>query len=630
MHRVRALPPAPGRAGSRVTGSPMTAVPADLGTPRGLLWQMIRCSSGWVSLLVICGLANAFAVTLLPAVLGGAVDAMVGAGTASTGTPAGGAHQGGAGWAGLGLAGTRAGAPVAVVALAALAAIIVGCDALNQLASGTAAAESTSWLRRIVLGHVLLAGPRMAERFPAGDLVSRVIAGAADAGNAPAGAALAAAAVIPTAGSVIMLVLIDPVLAAVLVAGLPVLALILRRFVRDTSDVVASYQRAQGQIAARLVETLAGARTVAAAGTGAREVARILSPLAGLRAHGERTWRIQGRVGAQGALLVPLLQVLVLGVGGMELSSGRITPGELLAASQYAVMGAGAGAVMSHLGRLARARGGAGRLADVLGHTVPAYGSRPLPAGPGRVEFRDVTVRAGGGTVLDRVDLAVPGGTALAIVGRSGAGKSVLAALAARLAEPDGGTVLLDGVPVADLERSEFRRAVQCAFGRPALFGATVGDAICFGDTPPPWGQVLASARAACADSFIRRLPAGYRTPLAQAPLSGGEAQRLGLARAFAHAAGARVLVLDDATSSLDTVTEMQVSRALTAELAGLTRLIVAHRAGTAARADLVAWLDQGCLRACGRHEDLWADPGYRAVFATAGDPAGDGNGGPG
>jgi ATP-binding cassette subfamily B protein len=74
----------------------------------------------------------------------------------------------------------------------------------------------------------------------------------------------------------------------------------------------------------------------------------------------------------------------------------------------------------------------------------------------------------------------------------------------------------------------------------------------------------------------------------------------------------------------------MQVSRALTAELAGLTRLIVAHRAGTAARADLVAWLDQGCLRACGRHEDLWADPGYRAVFATAGDPAGDGNGGPG
>jgi ATP-binding cassette subfamily B protein len=246
------------------------------------------------------------------------------------------------------------------------------------------------------------------------------------------------------------------------------------------------------------------------------------------------------------------------------------------------------------------------------------------------VEFRDVTVRAGGGTVLDRVDLAVPGGTALAIVGRSGAGKSVLAALAARLAEPDSGTVLLDGVPVADLERSEFRRAVQCAFGRPALFGATVGDAICFGDTPPPWGHVLASARAACADSFIRRLPAGYRTPLAQAPLSGGEAQRLGLARAFAHSASARVLVLDDATSSLDTVTEMQVSRALTAELAGLTRLIVAHRAGTAHRADLVAWLDQGRLRACGRHVDLWADPGYRSVFATASDPGGDGNGGPG
>jgi ATP-binding cassette subfamily B protein len=364
MHRAHAPPAAPGRARNRVTGSPGTAVPAGLGAPRGLLWQMIRRSSGWVSLLVICGLTNALAVTLLPAVLGGAVDAMVGAGTAGAGSPAGRAHQGGAGWAGLGLAGARAGP---LVALATLAAIIVGCDALSQLASGTAAAESTSWLRRVVLRHVLLAGPRMAARFPAGDLVSRVIAGAADAGNAPAGAALAAAAVIPTAGSVIMLVLIDPLLAAVLVAGLPVLALILRRFVRDTSDVVASYQRAQGQIAARLVETLAGARTVAAAGTGAREVARILSPLAGLRAHGERTWRIQGRVGAQGALLVPLLQVLVLGVGGVELSSGRITPGELLAASQYAVMGAGAG-----------------------GGGAPGRGARPggagirVPAAPGR------------------------------------------------------------------------------------------------------------------------------------------------------------------------------------------------------------------------------------------------------
>ncbi len=539
-------------------------------------------------------------MTLLPAELGSAVDVMLGyAGPASAG-----------------------GAGGAVVALTALVAVIVGCDALSKLASGTAAAEATSWLRRMVLRHVLLAGPRAGERFPPGDLVSRVIGGAAEAGNAPGGAAMAAAALIPTAGSVIMLLLIDPLLAAVLVASLPLLALILRRFVRETSDVVTRYQRAQGAIAARLVETLSGARTVAAAGTGDREVARVLSPLPELRAHGERTWRIQGRVGAQGALLVPMLQVLVLSVGGLELSAGRIGPGELLAASQYAVLGAGAGAAVAHLSRLARARGGAAHLADVLGQATQGYGAQLLPPGPGQVEFRGVTVRAGGEALLDDVHLVVPGGTALAIVGQSGAGKSVLAALVGRLADPDSGEVLLDGVRVAALARTELRRAVQCSFGRPVLLGATLGDAIRFGDTLPPWRRVFASAHAACADGFVQRLPAGYQTPLAQAPLSGGEAQRLGLARAFAHSADARVLVLDDATSSLDTVTEMQVSQVLTGELAGLTRLIVAHRAGTAARADLVAWLDRGRLRACGPHQDLWADPGYRAVFTATDDAA--------
>jgi ATP-binding cassette subfamily B protein len=97
--------------------------------------------------------------------------------------------------------------------------------------------------------------------------------------------------------------------------------------------------------------------------------------------------------------------------------------------------------------------------------------------------------------------------------------------------------------------------------------------------------------------------------------MSGGEVQRIGLARAFAHADQARLLIMDDAMSSLDTVTEMQVSRALTGRLGSRTCLIIAHRAATAARADLVAWLDGGKLRALASHHDLWRDPGYRSVF---------------
>jgi ATP-binding cassette subfamily B protein len=127
--------------------------------------------------------------------------------------------------------------------------------------------------------------------------------------------------------------------------------------------------------------------------------------------------------------------------------------------------------------------------------------------------------------------------------------------------------------------------------------------------------EVAAAAALAQADRFIRLLPAGYDTPLAKAPMSGGELQRLGLARAIL--VGARVVVLDDATSSLDTATEVKVAQALQRVLVGRTSLVVAHRAATAARADLVAWLDAGRIRALAPHQVLWSDSDYRALFAV-------------
>ncbi|MYS54633.1 ABC transporter ATP-binding protein, partial [Streptomyces sp. SID6013] len=131
----------------------------------------------------------------------------------------------------------------------------------------------------------------------------------------------------------------------------------------------------------------------------------------------------------------------------------------------------------------------------------------------------------------------------------------------------------------------------------------------------PTGEQVRRAARAAGADGFVRRLPHGYGTPLAQAPLSGGEHQRLGLARAFAHAG--RLLVMDDATSSLDTATEYEVNLALRHSVRPGTRLVVAHRPSVADRADLVLWLERGRLRAVGTHRDLWRTADYRAVFGA-------------
>ena len=228
-----------------------------------------------------------------------------------------------------------------------------------------------------------------------------------------------------------------------------------------------------------------------------------------------------------------------------------------------------------------------------------------------------MTVWRGGEAVIDRLDLTVPGGASVAVVGRSGAGKSTLAGLAGRLIDPDEGEVILDGFLLPELTRRALRDAVVYAFERPALFGETPFEAISFGGSRPTREQVLAAARDSRAAAFLTRLPGGIQTPLDETPMSGGEMQRLGLARAFAHAGPARLHNLDDATSSLDTATEMLVSRALTDQMGGRTRLIVAHRATTAAQADLVAWLEAGRLCALAPHRELWADPRYRAIFGA-------------
>ncbi|MEV7377261.1 ABC transporter ATP-binding protein [Streptomyces lydicus] len=496
-------------------------------------------------------------------------------------------------------------------------------DALVALAGGVTTARSTAWLRRRGIGHLLSLAPhRAADRFTAGDLVTRLTGNAAEAGTAPTTAATGLAAVLTPVGALVALAVTDVWLAAVFLAGLPLLTRLLRTFAQGSSDCVRRYQRVQAEIASRLVEALGGARTIAAAGTEARERARVLAPLPELDAHGRLMWQVYGRAVVGSSILVPLLTTVVLAVGGLRLAHGALTVGELLAASRYAALTAALGGVTGQLNALVRGRAAARRTAELLALPQLRHGARPLPAdGRGRLELRGVTVARDGAPVLRGVDLAVPGGTTLAVVGHSGAGKSTLAAVAGRLTDPDSGQVLLDGVPLAEADPAQLRREIGYAFERPALFGETVGAALAFGSARPAAPAVEAAARAAGADTFVRLLPRGYATPLTDAPLSGGELQRLGVARAFAHAG--RLLILDDATSSLDTVTEHHVSRALLEDVRPGTRLLITHRLASAARADLVAWMDGGRIRAVAPHALLWQEADYRAVFAgTAPDPS--------
>ncbi|GHI03718.1 ABC transporter ATP-binding protein [Streptomyces cellostaticus] len=501
-----------------------------------------------------------------------------------------------------------------VACCAGLVLLLAVLDGCAGVLTGTVDARSTAWLRGRITGHVLAVGPRADARFGAGDLVARLVGSAAQAGTAPGTLAALLAALAGPVGGVLALGLIDPWLAVVFLAGAPVLALLLRAFARDTSACAADYQRVQGRIAGALAEAVGGYRTIRAAGVADRETARILAPLPELSRAGHRMWRVQGRAAAQAVTVAPLLNLGVVAVAGLLLVRHRLTVGEVLAASRYAVLATGVGVLVGQLAALSRARAATGRLTEVLSEPAPGFGTRHLPPGPGRLELRGVTARRGGHTVLDGVDLAVPGGTTLAVVGRSGTGKSLLAELAGRLTDPDGGEVLLDGVPLRALAHTDLRRAVSYAFERPALLGATIEDTIAFGLTAPAADRIRSAAMAARADAFVRRLPHGYATRCSAAPHSGGESQRLGLARAFAH--GGRLLILDDALSSLDTVTEHQITESLLAPGAGPTRLLIAHRTATAARADTVAWLDGGRVRGVGTHAELWQDAAYRAVFA--------------
>ncbi|MFJ6982010.1 MULTISPECIES: ABC transporter ATP-binding protein [unclassified Streptomyces] len=537
---------------------------------------------------------------------------------------------------------------------AAVAAALDGDDAVRPVALLGAAVVATglleavlapfgahtvgragAWLQLRTARHLLTLGAR--SPLPPGDATARVVQAAPGTANLPVTAAGSLISLVSATVALGLLWRIDPWTGLTFTLAVPAAVVVARRFIGGATGAQAGYLEAQSAIAARLLSALAGARTVRAASTTGTETERVLAPLPALSAAGRALWRVQRGAVWQLKLLIPLTQVLVLAVAGLGVASGRLGPAELLAVSGYLGIATGALAQVDVLLEVAQIRAGTARLADVLARPLPAHGTGQAPPdGPGDVLLRDVRVYregarpgspgasgapgapgspgAPGPPVLDGLDLWLPAGRSVALVGRSGAGKSLVGALIGRLADPDDGDVLLDGVPVRALDPADLARQVTYAFERPALTGATVHEAIAYGRPGLSRADVETAARAAHADTFVRRLPQGYDTPLERAPMSGGERQRLGLARALARPA--RVYVLDDATSGLDTVTEAEVTAALTTLLAGRTRLVVAHRAATAARCDLVAWLDGGRVTAFAPHAELWRDDAYRAVFA--------------
>jgi len=246
---------------------------------------------------------------------------------------------------------------------------------------------------------------------------------------------------------------------------------------------------------------------------------------------------------------------------------------------------------------------------------VERSGARELPPFSREIRYENVSFGYGAEEVLRSVSLTIRSGETVALVGPSGAGKTTLVNLLPRFYDPTSGRITLDGVDLRDTRLPSLRRQIGLVTQDTILFDSAVQDNIAYGQTAPGEARVREAARAACADEFIERLPEGYATRVGEdaGRLSGGQKQRLAIARAIYK--DAPILILDEATSQLDTESEMLVARALRNLMRGRTTLVIAHRLSTVRRADRILVLDGGRIVESGSHEELLTRPGlYRRL----------------
>jgi ATP-binding cassette, subfamily B, bacterial MsbA len=242
-------------------------------------------------------------------------------------------------------------------------------------------------------------------------------------------------------------------------------------------------------------------------------------------------------------------------------------------------------------------------------------GAVELPRFASTVSYERVGFSYGGEPVLRDVSIVLRRGETVALVGPSGAGKTTLVNLLPRLYDPTSGRITFDGADLRDATLKSLRRQIGLVTQETILFDTTVAENIAYGEKSPDAGRLRAAAQAACADEFIEKLPQGYQTPVGEgaARLSGGQRQRLAIARAIYK--DAPILILDEATSQLDTESEAVIGRALTNLMKGRTTLVIAHRLSTVRRADRILVLDRGRIVEEGSHAALLTRPGlYRRL----------------
>ncbi|HEV7622755.1 MAG TPA: ABC transporter ATP-binding protein [Amnibacterium sp.] len=419
------------------------------------------------------------------------------------------------------------------------------------------------------------------------------------------------------------LVLVDPTSGLVLVCSFLPLALLLGWFQRKSEAVFRESRVASAKLIVHFVETMTGMRAVQAFRKEARNNAEYGELAEHYRRINARSIRLFAVLDPGLTLIGNLTVAIVLLTGGFRVATGDLAIGVLLAAVLYSRRFFDP---MEDLATFYNAyQSAAAALEKVSGvleerPTVPEPASPvPLPPARGNVRFEQVRFAyKEGREVLPRFDLDVPAGHTVALVGSTGAGKSTLAKLIARFYDPSDGRITLDGVDLRDLASNDLHRAVVMVTQEAYLFSGSVADNIALGRPGASRAEIVAAAEAVGADPFIRSLPGGYDTDVNKrgGRVSAGQRQLISFARAFL--ADPAVLILDEATASLDIPSERLVQRALQTLLADRTALIIAHRLSTVAIADRVLVMERGRIVEDGAPDELIAGTGRFATLHAA------------